>query len=84
MCFSLGWIENILIACVLIAAVVMIVRILIPWLLGLVGWTGIAEPVMQVLNIVIGAVVIIFLIILIFSLLSCAFGAGGGLPFHFR
>jgi len=75
MCFSLGWIENLLIACVIIAAVVMILKILIPWLLSLFGWSA-TGPVMQALNIVCGSVVLIFVIIIVFQLLGCVLGGG--------
>ena len=38
MCFSLGFIEDLLIQLVIVAVVVAILRLLVPWILGLLGF----------------------------------------------
>ena len=74
MCFSGPWIESLLIDAVVIVALVMIVRLFVPWLLAQLG-VG-AAIVMQVINIVIWAAVLIFVIILVFALVGCLLGMG--------
>ena len=75
MCFSLAWLEQLLIWLVMVAAIVAILRLLIPWV------TSITFPIIgQVLEIILWAVLAIIAIYIIFALLSCLIGAGG---FHF-
>jgi hypothetical protein len=69
MCFSLAWIEQILIWAVVVVAVVAIIKILIALVLPQLGWAG--SVIMQGLNIVMWAVVAIFVIIICFDLISC-------------
>jgi len=71
-CFSLGWLEQLLIWLVVIAAVVAIVRLLIPHLVGPLGPA--AATVMQALYIIVWAIVAIAVIVIVFDLLACAFG----------
>ena len=74
MCFSLGWLEGLLINIVILAVVIGVLRILIPWVLGLLGVdTG---PLMQIINLILWAIVIIWVIYFVFGLLSCM---GGGI-----
>jgi uncharacterized membrane protein YccC len=68
-CFSLAWIEQLLIWLVVIAAVFALIRLVVPAFLPPFGTT-----IVQVLNIVLWAIVAIAVIILIFDLLSCAVG----------
>jgi hypothetical protein len=75
MCFSLGWIESILIDLVIIVALVMILRLFVPWLLAQLGINS--AIIMQVINIVVWAIVLIFIIIIVFALVGCLLGAGG-------
>lgn len=72
MCFTLGWLMQFCIQLVVIAAIVAILRLVVP---TLVGWIGI-PMVGQVINIVLWAVLAIFAIYIIFGLLSCLLGAG--------
>jgi hypothetical protein len=68
MCFSLGWLEQLLIWLVVVCAVVAVIRILVPM---------VAPPfpvVIQILNVVMWAVITIAVIILVFDLLSCLVG----------
>lgn len=76
-CFSLLWLQQLLVYCVIIAAVIAIIKLLIPFLSGLL------HPVVgQALQIVLWAVVAIVVIYVIFALLSCLLGMGGGLRLH--
>lgn len=74
MCFSLGFIEDLLIQLVIVAVVVAILRLLVPWILGLLGF-DMSVP-MRIINILIAAVVVIWLIVLVFNLLGCMGGVG--------
>jgi hypothetical protein len=76
-CFSLAFIENILIWLVILGAVVAIVKLVLPYLLGPLGAPG--TIVFQILNILLWAVIAIFLIVVVFDLLSCLMPIGGGL-----
>lgn len=76
MCFSLGWIEALLVNIVVLAVVVGVLRILVPWVIGLLGIN--AGPLMTIINIIIWGIVLIWLIYFVFSLLGCL-GGGGGL-----
>ena len=69
MCFSLAWIEQILIWAVVVVAVVAIIKILIALVLPQLGWAG--SVIMQGLNIVMWAVVAIFVIVICFDLIGC-------------
>ena len=74
MCFSLEWIEHVLIFAVCIGAVVAVVRLLLPRVMGPLGDLG--NLVFQILTVIFWAVVLIFIIIIAFDLLSCLFGGG--------
>ena len=76
-CFSLGFVENLLIWLVIVCLIVAIFRLLIPKLLGLLGSPPGAGTVITILGWIIGAIVLIFIIILVFDLLSCVIGGGG-------
>jgi hypothetical protein len=76
MCFTLGWLEALLVNIIILAAVIAVLRILIPWILGLVGFDP--GPLMAIVNIILWAIVAIFVIYLVFSLLSCLGGGGFG------
>jgi len=78
MCFSLAWLANVLIWIVVVCAVIAILRLLLPWVIGLLGVdTG---PLMAIVNIVIYAIVAIAVITIVFALLSCLMGGGFSLP----
>ncbi len=70
MCFSLAFFQDLCVDIVIIAALVAVIRLLVPWLTGLIGMPIIA----QIINIVLWAVVAIFCIYVIFGLLGCAVG----------
>lgn len=82
MCFSLAWFQQLLIMVVVVAAVVAILKLLVPWVLAKAGaeiGDGVAM-LMSVLRIVIWAVVVIFVIYICFALIQCLMSYGGGMP----
>lgn len=75
MCFSLGWLESLLIRLVEIGAIIAILRLFVPWVLSQFGVAG--GMIAQIINIVLWAIICIFCIIVVFDLLSCLGGLGG-------
>jgi len=75
MCFSLGGLLYFLIWLIVVGAVVAIIRLLLPYVLGMFGIAG--DLVMRVINIIIFAIVLIAVIYLVIDLLSCL---GPGMP----
>lgn len=73
MCFDLHWVMTVLIWLVVIGAVIAIVRLLLPQVLANFGAAG--TLVLQILNIVIWASVLIAIIIFAFELISCLVGS---------
>lgn len=69
----MSWLEQFLVYCIIVAAVIAIIRLIVPWVLAQIGIPLIA----QVINIVLWAVVCIFVIYIAFALLSCLIGGGG-------
>lgn len=83
MCFSIEFIESLFIWGVIVCAVVAIIRILISLVLPQMGQLG--TILMQLLNIVMWAVVAIFIIYICFDLIQCLISAApkmGGLGLH--
>lgn len=72
-CFTLGFLEQLIVWVIVITAVVMIIQLLIPLVAGPLGAFS------QVIRIALWAVVAIMIVYFIFDLLSCAVG---GPPFH--
>ena len=80
MCFSLPWLEQLLVWLVIVCAIIAILRLLLPWVAAQLGIPIIA----QVINIILWAVVVIFVIYFCFALLSCLGGGGLSLfPHHY-
>lgn len=78
-CFSLQWVEQLLIWLVIIVAVFAIINLLIPFVLSHAGGVlgqGV-NIVIAALRIVFWAVVVIVVIIICFDLISCLIGHGG-------
>jgi hypothetical protein len=71
-CISLQWIEIVLIWLVVIAAVVGLLRLIVPILVGPLGTAG--ATIMSAINIIVWAIVAIAIIILVIDLLSCLVG----------
>ena len=76
MCFSLGWLEQFLIWLVILGAVIAILKLMVPWLTTVIG----LPVVGQILVIVMYAIIAILVIYIVFDLLACLFGFGGGFP----
>ncbi len=70
-CFTLGWFENLLILIVVIIGVVALVKLLIPWLLNLVGAPAGSGVLIQALQIFLWCVIAIIVIYFVFDLLAC-------------
>jgi hypothetical protein len=77
MCFSMAWIEQLCIWLIMVISVVAIIRLLVPYLTGLIG----VPIVAQIINIVLWAVVAIMCVYIIFALIGCLLGGGGILHF---
>jgi hypothetical protein len=79
MCFTIGWFVQLLIWLVILTVVITLLRI---WVLPMLG--SVDPRIPATINLLIWAVVIIFVIYLVADLLMCAMGGGGfGLP-HYR
>lgn len=77
MCFSLSWLIQLLVWLVILSVVVALVRI---WILPLLAA---ADPrIPATVNILIWAVVVIFVIYVVADILMCMAGGGLGLSFH--
>jgi hypothetical protein len=77
MCFSLAWLEQLVVWLIVVGAIVAVIKLIIPFLDSLTGFPIIGRIVM----IILWAVVAIALVIIIFGLLSCLLGGGGTLGF---
>jgi hypothetical protein len=74
MCFSMEWLEQLLVWCVIVGAIVAILRLVVPWAVAQLG----LPLVGQVLNIILYAIICIIVIWIIFALISCLMSMGGG------
>ena len=80
MCISMELIKQLLIDLVIIGAVFAIIKLLLPLALSWLGGAG--SVIVQVINIVLYAIVIIFVIVICFDLIGCLLGDGGGMHFQ--
>lgn len=80
MCFSLAWVEQLIVWLIVVSAVIAIIKLVIPFLDSLTGMPIIG----RILLIVLWAIVAIALVYIIFGLLSCLLGGSGtlGFPLH--
>ena len=74
-CFTLGWLEQILIWLIVLGAVVALIKLVLPLVLSNLGVVG--STIVAALNIVMWAIVAIALVIFIFDLIGCLAGVGG-------
>ena len=72
MCFSIQWIESLLVWLVIVCAIFAILKLLLPWVAAQLGIPIVA----QILQIVLWAFIVIVVIYLAFDLISCL-GSGG-------
>lgn len=77
MCFSLAWLEQLIVWLIVVSAIVAIIKLVIPFLDSLTG----VPLIGRILMIVLWAVVAIALVLIIFGLLSCLLGGSGTLGF---
>lgn len=76
-CFTLGFLQQLIVWCIVTAALVACLQLLIPWL------SSFTWPILgQVLRIILWAIVAIIVVYIIFALLSCLLGGAGGAPFR--
>ena len=81
MCFSLQWLEAFLVWLIIVIACVALLKLLINFVVPKLGLGAeIVSVVVRALTIVLWAVVCIYLVYFIFSLLGCLVGGGIGLP----
>ena len=76
MCFTLGWIEQLLVWLVVVGDVYAILKLLLPFVAAQLGGAG--AIIVQVINIVLWAFICICVIYFCFALISCL--GGGGFP----
>lgn len=72
-CFTLGWLENFVVYCIIVGAVIALIRLIVPWAVAQLG-----IPLLgQVVAIILWAVVCVFAVYIVFSLIGCFLGGGG-------
>lgn len=74
MCFSMVWLQQLLIWVVIVCAIIGILKLLIPYVLAQLGGGG--GIIAAAINIVLWAVIAIFVIYICFALISCLGGMG--------
>jgi hypothetical protein len=75
-CFTLGFLEQLIVWLIVIGAIVACIKLLVPWVTSVVG----LPIVGQIIMIVLWAIVAILVVYMIFGLLGCLVGSGP--PFH--
>jgi len=76
-CFSLPYIEQLLIWLVVIIGLIAILQLVFPWLMAQIGASPDGGLIGRIIKIVTWVVVTIFCIYIVFDLLSCVFGTPG-------
>lgn len=77
-CLSLGFLQALIIQCIIIAVIIAVLKLLVPWLVDFTGW-----PILgQVIMIILWGIIAIMIVYIIFALLGCLVGGTGGLT-HF-
>ena len=74
MCFGMDWLFHFLIMLVVICVVVGVLLIVIPWALEFLG-VGVSARVMQIIRLLIGGMVLIFVIVMLWTMLDCFGGS---------
>lgn len=78
MCFTAGSLLAILIWIVIICAIFAIIRIVVPLVAAQLGGPG--GVLVQIINIVLWAALVIIVLYFAFEMISCLIGMGSGLP----
>jgi hypothetical protein len=71
----LEFLRDILIRIIVLAAIIAIIKVIVPWVLSLIG--GVGAPVVQIVYIILWCIVAIWCVVIVFELLSCLVGSGG-------
>lgn len=80
MCFTAASLLAILIWIVIICAIFAIIRLVVPLVAAQLGGPG--SVLVQIINIVLWAVMVIIVLYFAFEMISCLMGMGGGNPLH--
>ncbi len=81
-CITWGTLEQLMIAAVIIIVLVAIVKLVIPAVLSAFGAPPGGGTLITILGYIMWGIAAIFCIIIVFDLLSCAFGSGPYLNFR--
>ena len=76
MCFGMDFLFHFLITLVIVCVVVGVLMIVIPWALSFMG-LGVSERAMQIIRIIVGGIILIFLIYVLWTAWDCFAGGGG-------
>lgn len=83
-CFSMAWFQQLFILFIIVAAIVAIFNILVPYVLSkLQPSTEVSEGIgiiTRVIRIVVWAIIAIFVIYVCFALIQCLLSYSGGMP----
>ncbi len=74
-CFSLAYLEQLLVYLVIVGGVIALLKLLLPYVLNLLGVAG--GVIMQAINILIAVILAIFVIYFVFTIIGCLTGGGG-------
>ena len=75
MCFDAGWFLHLFIWVIIVGAIFAIVKLLLPMVFAQLGAPG--TTLVAILNIVMWAVIAIFVVYIAFALIECLAGGGG-------
>jgi hypothetical protein len=75
-CFTLGFLEQLIVWLIVVGAIVACINLLVPWVTSITGFPVVGQIIMRIL----WAIVAILVVYMIFGLLGCL--VGSGLPFH--
>lgn len=84
MCFSLEWIEHMLILAVVVVAIVLILQAILSFVLPKLPamFADAVALISQIIKIVIWAIIIIAVILFAFAMISCLWSYAGGILPH--
>lgn len=75
MCFSLDWVYHLCFFLIVIVFVFSVIKLLLPYLLQKLGADG--TLIIQIVRLIMWLIIALFVLALVFDLLSCAINAGG-------
>ena len=79
-CLSLGFLQDLFVQCIILAVIIAVIQLLVPWLVSITGWPILGQAIM----IILWGIVAIMIVYIIFGLLGCLVGGGGFHPFSHR